>query len=73
MMGPRPSAILSARVADAAIREADKRERLRDEFAIAALQGMLAAGLGPNHDQKDEWSQVAYAWADAMLKARGKR
>jgi hypothetical protein len=49
-----------------------KLERLRDEFAMAALTGMISAV-----DPKSEGSQAikpiteaAYDFADAMLKAR---
>lgn len=52
---------------------------LRDEFAMAALQGMLAS---PNDADKpisnrfptvgDCYASAAYGYADAMLKAREK-
>ena len=46
-------------------------KNLRDEFAKAALKGMLAAGpAGPNVNQKERGCREAYAWADAMLTAR---
>lgn len=45
---------------------------LRDEFAMAALQGMIASD--PVVDRKtvnrDVWARVAYEFADAMLRAR---
>ena len=50
---------------------------LRDYFAAAALQGLLASGTGVivavtqarSHDP-DEVANAAYAYADAMLKER---
>lgn len=54
---------------------------LRDYFAAAALQGMLAnPGMGratynalPEGEKVcDEFARVAYSTADAMLTARGK-
>jgi hypothetical protein len=44
-------------------------DRLRDKFATAALQGMLASG-GSRQANKGEWVEEAYQWADAMLAAR---
>ena len=46
---------------------------LRDEFAMAALTGMLAHGQGPNtawHDHLPSAAEWAYEFADAMLVAR---
>lgn len=40
---------------------------LRDEFAMAALQGMLSASA---NDQWDIFAADAYAAADAMMEAR---
>jgi hypothetical protein len=50
---------------------------MRDAFAIAALQGMLAAGGVPLHLREDETigenrARDAYAYADAMLAHRQK-
>ncbi len=48
--------------------ERGKKERLRDEFAMAALTGMLA-----NHDNEgdfDDFAKDCYTFADAMLAAR---
>ncbi|MBG6029403.1 hypothetical protein I5F10_18680 [Proteus mirabilis] len=47
---------------------------LRDKFAMAAMQGILAnpAQLDNVNDKSAEWvSRDAYRVADAMLKARG--
>ncbi|MEY0017787.1 hypothetical protein AB7W42_23075 [Providencia rettgeri] len=47
---------------------------LRDQFAMAAMQGVLAnpAQLDNVNDKSAEWvSRDAYLVADAMLKARG--
>ncbi|MEX6398987.1 hypothetical protein AB6E88_18680 [Providencia hangzhouensis] len=49
-------------------------EELRDKFAMAAMQGILAnpAQLDNVNDKSAEWvSRDAYLVADAMLKARG--
>lgn len=47
-------------------------QRLRDQFAMAALQGMLACPdpqtMGMGYHQ--EYSEAAYQYADAMLEAR---
>jgi len=43
---------------------------LRDWFAGQALAGLLA-GRGNNGDKALNWANVAYAIADAMIKARG--
>jgi hypothetical protein len=42
---------------------------LRDEFAMAALTGMLARDLGMSCDEE---AVVAYRYADAALAARDK-
>lgn len=42
--------------------------RLRDQFAMAALTGILSRG---DH-YADHGAKIAYRAADAMLKARGK-
>lgn len=47
----------------------NKQESLRDAFAIAALQGLIARQ--PHGDPPhDGTARAAYAYADAMLKAR---
>lgn len=43
---------------------------LRDQFAMAALQGMLSHPLSTCSTSSDV--QAAYAFADAMLKERDK-
>ena len=56
----------------AAQTDAYNRMSLRDYFAGKALEGMLASS--PIVDRStvdvDVWSVRAYAWADAMLRAR---
>ena len=42
---------------------------LRDYFAAKAMQG-FAAYIGPSMTFESR-AQIAYEWADAMLKARG--
>lgn len=48
------------------------RATVRDQFAMAALQGMLASApiVDRTTIDRDRWSKVAYEWADAMLAAR---
>jgi len=49
--------------------ERGKKERLRDEFAMAALTGLLAKyGLG--EAEPESMAADSYAYADAMLRAR---
>lgn len=43
---------------------------VRDYFAAAALQGLIAAGADRHRDD-DEVAAEAFAFADAMLEARG--
>ena len=45
---------------------------LRDYFAAAAMQGMLAACTGWSEAQQERLAKCSYAMADAMLKAREK-
>jgi hypothetical protein len=49
-------------------------DRLRDKFATAALQGMLASPSMTHSCAvsgiKRDWAEQAYQWADAMLAAR---
>lgn len=42
---------------------------LRDEFAMAALSGMLSLEVSRNHSDR-KISRLAYRMADAMLKER---
>ena len=52
--------------------EAAKRERLRDQFAMAALQGSeLRLWSGNDPSLLDRIAARAYKVADAMLEARG--
>jgi len=48
----------------------DSGMTLRDYFAAAALQGLLA-GMGNTGYKAPNWANCSYAIADAMLKARG--
>lgn len=43
---------------------------IRDYFAAAALQGLLAQG--PDHNPHSVWAWDAYKYADAMLTERTK-
>lgn len=45
---------------------------LRDQFAMAALQGRLAAGYMPDHNRLREAAVNMYQMADAMWEAREK-
>lgn len=51
------------------------QEVLRDQFAMAALTGLLARRPKENGVEReavqDAWSRTAYEYADAMLAARG--
>ena len=46
------------------------RAELRDEFAKAALIGLLASGGGSIDLDREELADEAWAQADAMLEAR---
>lgn len=50
------------------------RKRLRDEFAMAALQGMLASDSSVDRTKvvKSTWAKIAYEFADAMVAQRDK-
>lgn len=51
----------------------EPRSTLRDQFAMAAMQGILASCQGPAWG-KDVFpiGESAYAYADLMMEARGK-
>ena len=51
---------------------AEKRERLRDEFAMAALTSMLDSPQSFVETTYDKAAELSYRFADAMLKAREK-
>jgi hypothetical protein len=48
------------------------REELRDEFAKAAITGILAGKWGqmPHRKAEDAFAEFAYVIADAMLKVK---
>jgi hypothetical protein len=48
------------------------RLTIRDQFAMSALNGMLSSPPIVDREtvNKDKWAGIAYAWADAMLRAR---
>lgn len=49
------------------------RKTLRDEFAMAALQGMLANSDNPPDTlTRREWAEEAYLYADCMMEERKK-
>lgn len=58
---------------------AEQQPTLRDRFAMAALQGMVASGKGwpinglnaEGDENRAKQAKAAYALADAMLLARG--
>lgn len=52
------------------IRQGSSGMSLRDYFAAAALQGMCGTGTWPRKDDGPLMAERAYAWADAMLRAR---
>ena len=56
-------------------RQEAERQRLRDQFAAAALTGLLAQPYnGEVYNYSDEWHcRAAYEWADAMLAERQRR
>ena len=47
----------------------EARANLRDQFAMAALQGLLASGA--NYHESEKNVRLSYAHADAMMKERG--
>lgn len=52
-----------------------ERQRLRDQFAAAALTGMLEGSddLGQDWEYRVIACRDAYNWADAMLEARNQK
>lgn len=48
------------------------RLTIRDQLAASALNGMLSSPPIVDREtvDKDRWASIAYAWADAMLRAR---
>ena len=46
---------------------------LKDYFAAAALQGMLANSAGNRQAREAFWAKIAYDQAEAMLAEREKR
>lgn len=63
---------------DFEVRSADdvEVETLRDEFAKAALRGLLSSPhlAGQHaHESPSQAAKLAYQYADAMLKARSKK
>ena len=57
--------------------EGDEQPTLRDQFAMAALQGLIASPreTPPPTVSTQTWvtaaAEVSYQYADAMMKARG--
>ena len=51
------------------------KEELRDEFAKAAITGILAGKWGqmPQYKPEEAFANLAYIIADAMLKAKEKQ
>jgi hypothetical protein len=49
---------------------ADARKTLRDEFAMAALTGLVSGRAGSHPSDQANYAKRAYEIADAMLKAR---
>ena len=47
------------------------RAKLRDEFAKAALMGLLSEGVDNISHARELYAEEAYLFADAMLKVRG--
>lgn len=65
---------LNKEVAHILVQQIDKMDRistLRDEFAKAAMQGLIASGDEGAGDRVDEVPVYAYAIADEMLAVRG--
>jgi len=56
---------------DQEIERAREAQALRDRFAMAAMQGLLACHIQPQSDP-DMYARDAYVIADAMMEARKK-
>jgi hypothetical protein len=69
---PRADELTAGDVVELANLIAGRRETmtLRDHFAMRALNGMLAADSDRTTMYKDRWANMAYGFADAMLRAR---
>ena len=52
-------------------RAVEEAKQLRDQFAMAALTGLLANSGDVSCSAREGFAKVAYDYADAMLKARG--
>ena len=50
--------------------EKDKKEYLRDLFAGMAMQGLIERGFTEFGNKASSYANLAYEYADAMLKAR---
>ncbi len=61
------------KTAVAELNTANAEQSLRDWFAGMALQGLLAGPGGDDYENEPEGfaAMSAYAYADAMMKARG--
>jgi hypothetical protein len=58
------------RVVANALADMQGPKTLRDEFAMAALTGLLASRPMMNRSEEDEFWAMAYVYADRMLVAR---
>lgn len=63
-------------VAEVSMLTTTDQRSLRDEFAMAALTGLLALEAGPKFKTSQEYfnhyAKFSYAYADAMMKEREK-
>ncbi len=62
--------IVRLQAENALLREDGTSITLRDQFAMAALSGMLASSMSVAGNPAMKFSQYAYEYADAMLEAR---
>ena len=64
---------------DEIIANLQEQKTLRDEFAMAAMQGFIISGKDmrhasePNEYASDTVARLAYKYADAMIKHRSKK